>query len=60
METGKREGRLTSALLAEDYLHAGENGKFNANRFISMYRRLRDPVRLAPDHAADRSSIQGH
>ena len=53
METRKHEGRLTSALLAKDYLHVGEDGKFNTNWFLSMYRRLNDILRLAPDHAVN-------
>jgi len=52
METGEHEGRLTNALLTEGYLHPGENGKFNTNLRLTVYHRLKDLLRLAPDHAA--------
>jgi len=60
MQTGRHEGRLTNALLAEDHLHIGENGKFNANRHLIAYLRLKDLLHLAPDRAAGRPSVQGH
>jgi len=36
METGKHEAGLASPVLAKDYIHAGEKGKYNLKLYLVM------------------------
>ena len=47
METETHGGRLTSALLAENYLYFGENGKPDPIQHLAMYRPLKGRLRLS-------------
>jgi hypothetical protein len=51
METEKREAGLASPLLAEDHLHAGEKGEPELKLYLTILRRSRYRLRIAPGHA---------
>ena len=60
METEEHKAMLTGALLTEDHLHVGEKGGSNPKRCLTVQRRVKDLLHIAPDQATYQPRIQGH